>query len=55
MTTNDLAKGIWEDIKKEELKHVGELLGLLNYLEPSQMQFVKEGLSEFNKMLNNNK
>ena len=47
-STNDrLARQTWQSIKNEELVHVGELLGLINYLDPEQMQFVQKGLSEF--------
>ena len=46
--TNDrLARQTWNSIKNEELVHVGELLGLLNYLDPEQNQFVQKGFSEF--------
>lgn len=47
-SSNDkLARETWTDIKNEELIHVGELLALINYLEPSQMAFVQKGLTEF--------
>lgn len=50
--TNDrLAKETWENIKNEELKHVGELLGLLNYLDPNQRNFVDDGLKEFQERM----
>ena len=53
-TTNDrLAKATWEDIKKEELIHVGELLALLNYLDPSQEMYVNKGIEEFIEMMKN--
>lgn len=42
-----LAVMTWTNIKNEELVHVGELLGLLNYLDPSQKQFVQKGFAEF--------
>ena len=51
-STNDrLAKATWENIKNEELVHVGELLGLLAYLDPAQKSFVQKGLSEFAERL----
>jgi hypothetical protein len=51
-STNDrLAKATWENIKNEELVHVGELLGLLAYLDPAQKPFVQKGLSEFAERL----
>ena len=47
-STNDrLARQTWQSIKNEELVHIGELLGLLNYLDPYQKQFVEKGLTEF--------
>ena len=50
--TNDrLAKETWRNIKSEELTHVGELLGLINYLDPSQKQFVQKGFAEFMERL----
>lgn len=51
-TNIDVAKQTWENIRNEEITHVGELLGLLNYLDPSQKQFVEQGLNEFNERLN---
>ena len=47
-SNNRLAKETWEDIKNEELNHVGQLLALLDYLDPSQQKFVMEGINEFN-------
>ena len=47
-STNDrLARQTWLSIKNEELVHIGELLALLNYLDPEQKQFVQKGFSEF--------
>ncbi len=46
-TGDKLARDTWIDIKNEELVHIGELLGLLNYLDPNQKQYVQKGLSEF--------
>ena len=47
-STNDkLARQTWQSIKNEELVHIGELLALLNYLDPEQKQFVQKGFSEF--------
>lgn len=51
-STNDkLAKETWENIKNEELMHIGELLGLLNYLDPTQKQYVQKGFAEFSERL----
>lgn len=52
-TTDRLAKETWENIKNEELVHVGELLALINHLDPSQQKFVKEGISEFMERMGN--
>ncbi len=47
-STNDrVARKVWHSIKNEELVHIGELLGLLNYLDPEQKQFVQKGFAEF--------
>lgn len=50
-TNNEIAKATWENIRNEEMVHVGELLGLLNYLAPYQKPFVEKGLDEFNERL----
>ena len=50
-STNDVvAKKVWQSILNEELVHVGELLALINYLDPSQKEHVEKGLSEFYNM-----
>ena len=46
-TSDKMAKQIWQSIKHEELAHIGELLALLNYLDPDQLEYVKKGFSEF--------
>lgn len=51
-TNNDIAKATWENIRDEEMVHVGELLGLLYYLAPYQKQYVERGMKEFNERLN---
>jgi hypothetical protein len=53
-STDKLARETWEDIKHEELVHVGELLGLIGYLDPTQQTYVQNGLSEFNDRLQSN-
>ena len=51
--TNDrMSKETWQNIKSEELTHVGELLALLNHLDPTQKQYVEKGILEFNERLN---
>ena len=48
-TNNEIARKTWQHIKEEELMHIGELLALINYLEPSQVAFVKKGFEEFHE------
>ena len=38
---------MWTHIKEEELAHVGELLALLNYIDPSQREYIQKGIKEF--------
>lgn len=52
-TTNAVARSTWQNIKEEELVHIGELLALMEYLDPTQKQFVEQGVKEFNDRLNN--
>lgn len=52
-TNNKLAISTWMSIKNEELAHVGELLALLNYLDPTQCEFVRQGFNEVNEMMKN--
>ena len=52
-TSNSLARKTWEHIKKDELHHVGELLGLLKYLDVSQVPEVLAGLEEFDNLKQN--
>ena len=52
-TRNELAKKTWEHIKEEELHHVGELLGLLKYLDVNQVQHVLNGMKEFEELEKN--
>lgn len=51
-TSVKAAKETWENIRNEELVHVGELLALLNYLAPYQMQYIEKGIDEFNERIN---
>ncbi len=48
----NLAKATWEDIRDEELVHVGELLALLTYLAPYQRDLVEQGMKEFKDRMN---
>lgn len=44
---NDLARLTWQDIRNEELVHVGELLALITHLGPYQKQLIDSGMKEF--------
>lgn len=52
--TNNMARETWMNIKQEELVHMGELLGLITYLDSSQQAFIQDGLNEFNNRLSGN-
>ena len=47
-TSNRVAKETWQNIKNEELTHVGELLALINYIDESQQKYIQQGINEFN-------
>ena len=49
-TNNPIARHTWDHIKNEELTHIGELLGLINQLDPEQKNFVQKGIAEFFEM-----
>ena len=49
---NEVAIATWEDIRNEELVHVGELLNLMFYLAPYQKPLIEDGMNEFNERLN---
>lgn len=51
-TTDKLARETWENIKSEELTHTGELMALLNYLDPTQKKYVDAGIKEFTERMN---
>lgn len=53
MATDDLrAKAILYSIRDEERQHVGELLHLLEILDPSETQFLAKGKQEVDQLLN---
>jgi len=52
-SSNDVAKRTWTHIRNEELHHVGELIGLLEYLSPTFKTHVTMGKQEFLNSLNN--
>ena len=49
-TRDELARETWRGIRNEELVHIGELLGLLEYLAPYQKYYIDKGVEEFNMM-----
>lgn len=49
----DIAKETWEDIRNEELVHMGELLALIIHLAPYQKEFIEKGVGEFEERLQN--
>lgn len=51
-TNNQLARETWRNIMSEEIVHVGELLALINYLDPSQLKHVQDGIKEFEERKN---
>ena len=48
--TDMRVRRVWESIRNEELTHVGELMGLINYLDPSQKEYVMKGYKEFEQI-----
>ena len=53
-TTDTVTRRMIEDIRNEELVHLGNLLALLNYINPGQKQYIEEGIREFNSILTGN-
>ncbi len=51
--SSDIAHTTWTHIRNEELHHVGELLGLLEYLSPTAKTHIAMGKQEFFNSLNN--
>ena len=47
----EVARATWEDIRDEELVHVGELLGLILHLAPYQRKLIEDGLKEFDERI----
>ena len=50
-TDNEKAKETIEDIMHEEMLHVGQLFGLLFYLNPESKSHFEKGLNEFNNSI----
>lgn len=52
MATDDpLAKAVLADIRDEEKEHMGELLTLLQYLDPKEAELFSEGVAEVEEMM----
>ena len=50
-TDNEVAKTVWTDIRNEEMAHVGELMTLLAYIDPSEEIYFAQGQKEVEDML----
>ncbi len=50
-TDDPLAKKVLADIRDEEVQHVGELMTLLKYLDPSVAGLMLEGEGEVREMM----
>lgn len=53
MTNNPTLKATWEDIRAEEQVHVGQLMNMLFYLDPSSYENFNKGVMESNKLKSN--
>ena len=51
--TDNISRQTWIHIKEDELTHIGELLGLINEIDPTQIKFVEKGLKEFEERRGN--
>ncbi len=50
-TDDDVAREVFQDIANEEKEHLGELLALLQYLEPEEANHMAEGVGEVEGMM----
>ncbi|MDL2253270.1 demethoxyubiquinone hydroxylase family protein [Ruminococcaceae bacterium OttesenSCG-928-I18] len=50
-TDDPLAKKVLADIRDEEVEHVGELMTLMRYLDPSVADLMTEGEGEVKEMM----
>lgn len=50
-TTDPLAKKVLTDIRDEEVAHIGELMTLLQHLDPSVAEHLASGESEVKEMM----
>lgn len=48
-----IANATWENIRNEELVHMGELLALIIHLAPYQKDLIESGVKEFEERLQN--
>lgn len=46
-TNLEIAKETWQDIRNEELNHMGQLLALITHLAPYQKELIESGMKEF--------
>ncbi len=51
-TNSEIGRRTWTHIRNEELHHIGELLGLLEYLSPVAKTHIAMGKQEFLNSLN---
>jgi Uncharacterized conserved protein len=50
-TDDPIAKKVLQDIRDEEKEHMGELITLMRYLDPTEMKFFEHGAKEVQEML----
>lgn len=50
-TDEPLAKAVWTQIRNEERVHVGELLTMLTYYEPSEIETLAAGEKEVKEIM----
>lgn len=50
-TSDPLVKKVLRDIRDEEKEHIGELMALMRYLDPSMDSFLEEGNGEVKTMM----
>jgi len=50
-TDDPVAKKVLRDIRDEEKQHMGELITLMRYLDPTEMELFEHGAKEVQEML----
>ncbi len=50
-TDDEVAREVFQDIANEEKEHMGELLALLQYLDPAEADHMAEGVGEVEGMM----